>query len=262
MLPVKLLVAFFTELEQKISQFLWKHKRPRIAKPVLRKKNGAGGINFPDFRLYYKATVIKTVWYWHKNRNIDQWNKIQSPEINPCTYGYLIFDKRGKNIQWGKDNLFINWCWENWTATCKKMKLEHFLTPYTKIHSKWIKDLNVIPETIKLFSSVQLLSCVRLFVTPWTAAHQAFLSITNSWSLPKLMPMESVMPSNHLILCRPCLLLPSIFPSITKLLEENIGRTLDDTNQSKILYDPPPRVMEIKTKVNKWELIKLISFCL
>ena len=72
----------------------------------------------------------------------------------------------------------------------------------------------------------------------------------------------TVMPSNHLILCRPCLLLPSIFPSITKLLEENIGRTLDDTNQSKILYDPPPRVMEIKTKVNKWELIKLISFCL
>ena len=260
--PIKLPMAFFTELEQKVSQFLWKHKRPQIAKAVLKKKNGAGGINRPDFRLYYEATVIKTVWYWHKNRNIDQWNKIQSPEINPCTYGYLIFDKRGKNIQWGKDNLFINWCWENWTATCKKMKLEHFLTPYTKIHSKWIKDLNVIPETIKLFSSVQLLSCVRLFVTPWTAAHQAFLSITNSWSLPKLMPMESVMPSNHLILCRPCLLLPSIFPSITKLLEENIGRTLDDTNQSKILYDPPPRVMEIKTKVNKWELIKLISFCL
>jgi len=105
----------------------------------------------------------------------------------PMHYESLIFDKGGKNIQWGKNSLFNKWCWENWTATCKRIKLEHFLTPYTKINSKWIKDLNVRPGTIKL-------------------------------------------------------------------LKENTGRTLDDVNQSKIFYDPPP------SKVNKWDLIKLKSF--
>ena len=108
LIPIKLPMAFFAELEQKNLTIYTETQMIPNNQTILRKKNGAGGINLPDFRLYYKSTVIRTVWSWHKNRNTDQWNKTENPETNPCTYGYLIFDKGGKNIQWGTDSLFIS----------------------------------------------------------------------------------------------------------------------------------------------------------
>ena len=142
---IKSPMAFFTVLEQKILKFIWKHKTPKQPKQRReRKKELEESVLNSDYttKQYDSSTKIDI----QINR---VWNRIESPEITPCTFVYLIHNKGGNNTQWKKDNLFNKRCWEKWKASGKRMKSEHSPTPYTKINSKGIKDLNLRPDTMK-----------------------------------------------------------------------------------------------------------------
>lgn len=132
--PIKIPMTFLTELEKITLQVTWNHKRLRMTKTILREKK-AGGITLPDFKLYYPAIVIKTIWYSHKNGQKDQWKRTESLEINPCQYGQPIFDKIPMNTQW-KMMVSNKQYWENWKSTCRRMKLDPNLIPLIRVSSK------------------------------------------------------------------------------------------------------------------------------
>jgi uncharacterized protein (DUF736 family) len=154
-------MTFCIEIEKSVLKYIWKHKRSWVAKAIWSKTSNAGGITTPDFKLYYRAITIQTAWYWHKNRQEDQWIRIEDPDINPCIYSQLIFDKGAQITRWRKDSLFNKCCLENWIYTCRRLKLDPCLSPCTKINSKWISDLNLRPETLKQLQETVEIHCNR-----------------------------------------------------------------------------------------------------
>jgi hypothetical protein len=133
---IKIPTEFLNELERTTSKFIWNNKKTRITKTLVKDKRTSAGITMPDLKLYYRAIVIKMAWYWYIDKQVDHWNRIEDPEMNPHIYGHLIFDKGAKTIQWEKDSIFNNWCWHNWQLTCRRMRIDPFLSPCTKVKSK------------------------------------------------------------------------------------------------------------------------------
>jgi hypothetical protein len=193
-IPIKIPTQFYTELERAICKFIWNNKKPRIAKTILNNKRTSSGITMPDLKLYYRAIVIKTAWYWYSDRQVDQWGRIEDKEMNPHTYGYLIFDKGAKTIQWKKDSIFNNWCWHNWLLSCRRMRIDPYLSPCTKVKSKWIKELHLKPETLKL-------------------------------------------------------------------IEEKVGKSLEDMGTGEKFLNRTAMACAVRSRIDKWDLMKLQSFC-
>ena len=146
----KIPTQFFIELERAMCNFIWNNKKSRIVKSILNNKKISAGFTITDLKLYYKAIVLKAAWYCYRNKHVAQWNGTEDPEMSPHVYGHLIFDKGAVNIKWKKDSLFNKWCWSNWHSACKSMKVDPFLSPCTKLKCKWIKDLHIKPDTLKL----------------------------------------------------------------------------------------------------------------
>nr|AAQ96249.1 LRRGT00036 [Rattus norvegicus] len=193
-IPIKIPIQFFKELDRTICKFIWNNKKPRIDKAILNNKRTSGGITIPELKQYNRAVVIQTAWYWYRDRQIDQRNRIEDPEMNPHTYGHLIFDKGAKTIQWKKDSIFSKWSWFNWRATCRRMQIDPSLSPCTKLKSKWIKDLHIKPDTLKL-------------------------------------------------------------------IEEKLGKHLEHMGTGKNFLNKTPMAYALRSRIDKWDLIKLQSFC-
>ncbi|EHB05737.1 Retrovirus-related Pol polyprotein LINE-1, partial [Heterocephalus glaber] len=190
---IEIPTIYFTELEKTIQKFIWNQKRPRIAKAILGNRDMAGGITIPNLKLYYKATVTKTAWYWQRNRPEDQCNRLEDAETTPDILSHLIFDKGANHPHWRKDSLFNKWCRKSWISTCQRLKLDRYLSPCIKLSLK-IKEVNIKTETLNL-------------------------------------------------------------------LEDKLGRTLEDIGIGKDFVNKTSVAWEFAQRINNWDLILLKSFC-